>query len=219
MEQARNNVYENLGRIVQSMSAPARLRVLQILSNHPSTVEALSEATGQSVGNISQHLQKMKAAGLVNVKKEGVSRIYSLADPKVAQLWLSLQDLAEKVSEPIRSDESIIAPPELCSDLKTHEILKLVRDKKAVLVDVRPLEDFQATPVLHAQHIPVDEVTEHIKKLPKSKKIFLFCRGRYCNMANPAVESLRQNGFDAYRLTQSCQELKISKKNKEQKWS
>lgn len=89
-EIARSRIYDNVARISQSIASPIRLRIIQSLANSPRTVESLSEKTGESIANTSQHLQKMLRAGILSCQKKGVSRIYQLASPEVLKIWLTL---------------------------------------------------------------------------------------------------------------------------------
>ena len=49
-----------------------------------------------SVANTSRHLQALKAARLVAVRREGLYAHYRLADPAVFQLWQAVRDLGER---------------------------------------------------------------------------------------------------------------------------
>jgi len=53
------------------LSAPRRLELLDLLGQAPRTVEGLAEQTGMSVANTSQHLQVLRAAGLVDTRRSG----------------------------------------------------------------------------------------------------------------------------------------------------
>lgn len=203
----RERIYENLGHLTQAMAAPARLRILQILSNKPCTVESLSQMIDETVGNTSQHLQKMLRSGLVRCEKNGVSRIYSLSNNKVLDAWLSLQDLASDLIPQIQSDEEELCPLELCSEQTAPEILKQVKSGKAILIDARMLEEFESTPVFGALHIPNAQLNKHLSTLPKSKTIFIFCRGRYCPMANATVIALRKKGYKAFRMKETSYQI------------
>jgi len=47
-----------------------------------------------SVANTSQHLQRLKRAGLVVGDRRGTSIRYRLADPAVIRLWVELRGIA-----------------------------------------------------------------------------------------------------------------------------
>lgn len=216
-QSVRSRIYENLGTISQSMASPIRLRILQSLANSPSTVESLSVKSGESIANTSQHLQKMLRAGLLKCERQGVSRIYSLANEKVLEVWLALQNLAAELNPQIQMDEEALCPDELCTPLSTVEVLRLVKAGKAQLVDARELEDSQGSPIQGALHIPPTDLKKSSAPLAKTKTVFVFCRGRYCTLANPLVEKLREKGFKTFRLREMAYE--IQKQAKEIQWN
>ncbi|UXR63746.1 helix-turn-helix domain-containing protein [Bdellovibrio bacteriovorus] len=199
------------------MASPIRLRILQSLANSPSTVETLSVKSGESIANTSQHLQKMLRAGLLKCEKNGVSRIYSLANEKVLEMWLALQNLAFQLNPQIQQDEKALCPDELCTSLSLAEVLKLVKSGKAVLVDARELDDADGSPINGALHIPPADLKKNSAPIAKSKTVFVFCRGRYCTLANPLVEKLRGKGFKAFRLREMAYE--IQKQAEEIQWN
>ncbi len=208
VDTARENIFEILGVMTQAMASPARLRILQILSSRPCTVEILSQRAKESMANTSQHLQKLLAANLVVCEKRGVSRVYRLSNEKVDDTWLALQALAKEVSPSIESQISVVCPPDLVSGLSLVEIRKMVRSGKALLIDVREQVEFEATPVPNAITMPIENFENSINGLPKSKVIFVFCRGNFCAMANPAVELLRKKGYKAFRLRENSHQLR-----------
>lgn len=205
--QCKKRIFENLGLITQSLASPARLRILQILANKPCTVEIISEMIDENIGNTSQHLQRMLRTGLVRCQKQGVRRIYSLANTKILDIWLNLQELAIEIAPQVQADENYLSPAELCSDLELSEILKLVKLGKAVLVDSRSEEEFESSPAKGALSIPVSQLSKFTTSLSKSKTVFIFCRGRYCVLANQVVMSLRKKGFKAYRLKETSYQI------------
>ena len=59
------NVFTQLARIGTALSSPVRLEFLELLSQAERRVDDLSTLTGTSVANASQHLQKLRQAGLI----------------------------------------------------------------------------------------------------------------------------------------------------------
>lgn len=199
----RSSIYENLSVIVSAMSSPVRLRIIQILAQSPRSVEELSGETQQSIANTSQHLQKMAMAGLVSCKKKGVSRIYSLASMQILRIWENLQVLGEDLSSDIVELTGELVPAELCTELSTASVYRKVKSGRAFLVDMREEKERDASPVEWSSSLTSDDLMAKDLQLARTKEYFLFCRGRYCQLANKAVLSLRKNGFKAYRLRES----------------
>jgi len=77
-----------------------------------------------------------------------------------------------------------------------------VRRGDVTVIDVRPLEEFQAGHIPGAISIPLEHLRERLRDLPKDRDIIAYCRGPYCVMAIEAVEYLRKKGFTAHRMEQ-----------------
>jgi len=75
--------------------------LLELLGQAPRTVEVLAKETGQSVANVSQHLQVLRGARLVEARKDGFYVTYRLADEQVLSFLRALRTLAETRIEEI----------------------------------------------------------------------------------------------------------------------
>ncbi|OFZ19297.1 MAG: hypothetical protein A2X94_03980 [Bdellovibrionales bacterium GWB1_55_8] len=199
----RANVYQKLGQIAQAMSSPARLKIIQILAQGPRTVEEISQSSGESVANTSQHLQRLAREGLVAMTKRGLSRIYRVKNPKVIEIWERIQDLAHEIAPQLNEAEDELTESALRSPTPANEVVDSIRKRKAVLVDVREVHEAEATPVPGAKNIPLARLKQELKTLEKDKTIYVFCRGKYCELASHAVRALRNAGFKAFRLRES----------------
>ena len=211
---ARNEVFSALSATAHAMAAPARLRIIQILSNRPSSVEDLSDRIGESIANTSQHLQKLKKAGMVEDSRAGVKRTYSLTNPNITDALLQFQSIVSQVMPTVQAAEEELCPLDLRSDLSLNKILDDVRTKKAILIDVRDKEEFEATPAPMAIYFPRDEIKKNLDLLSKKKAVYAFCRGRYCYLANDVVRDLRKLGYRAYRLREMSHEIEKALANK-----
>src|SRR5438067_12914433 len=91
MESSRNGklpLYEVFAEIGKALASASRLELLDLLSQAPHTVDDLAAKAHLSLANASQHLQRLKAAGLVTAEREGTYVRYRLAGPAVARLWI-----------------------------------------------------------------------------------------------------------------------------------
>ncbi|MFK8912199.1 ArsR/SmtB family transcription factor [Streptomyces sp. YS-3] len=72
------------------LASPARLHIVWALSHGESDVTGLAERVGGALPAVSQHLAKLKLAGLVRSRREGRRVVYLVADPEAAELvrWL-----------------------------------------------------------------------------------------------------------------------------------
>src|SRR5256884_1472491 len=91
----KNQLYEQFARIGKALSSAHRLELLEVLAQGEHSVEALAQETGMSVASASQHLQVLRAAQLVDVRREGVYIYYRLADEQVFTLWQTMRQVGE----------------------------------------------------------------------------------------------------------------------------
>ena len=82
---------ENVSQILKSLSHPRRLLILGHLSNAPKTVGELIELCHISQSQMSHFLVRMTFEGLINVKKSGKYRIYSITDKRLSRLLETIQ--------------------------------------------------------------------------------------------------------------------------------
>src|SRR5271163_3708218 len=68
------------------LSNPTRLHVLWLAAQDRHDVTALAERAGVGVATMSQHLTKLRLAGLISARQEGRRHIYTVDDPHVLTL-------------------------------------------------------------------------------------------------------------------------------------
>ncbi|WP_399139456.1 ArsR/SmtB family transcription factor [Streptomyces sp. NBUA17] len=94
---------EVLGRAAEAfglLAAPARLHIVWLLAHGERDVSALAEQVGGALPAVSQHLSKLKLAGLVRSRREGRRQVYYVGDPGVvAVVRLMIGQLAEQERE------------------------------------------------------------------------------------------------------------------------
>ncbi|MBO0827549.1 MAG: helix-turn-helix transcriptional regulator [Streptosporangiales bacterium] len=74
------------------LSTPTRLHLAWLLARHEYDVGTLAEQTGATVAAVSQHLAKLRIAGLVTSRREGRRQIYAVEDPHVLMLVAQIFD-------------------------------------------------------------------------------------------------------------------------------
>jgi rhodanese-related sulfurtransferase len=194
-------IYEQIARIGKATSSPARLELLDVLSQGPRTVEAIATQIGQSVANTSHHLQVLRATRLVEAEKTGTYVTYRLADPLVVAFVLQLRTLAQaRLAEIDRLSQDYLAQREALEAVDDGELLRRVKAGAVTVLDVRPLEEFEAGHIPGALSIPLAQLKKRLGDLPRGREVVAYCRGPYCVMALDAVEILRKKGFRAHRL-------------------
>jgi DNA-binding transcriptional ArsR family regulator len=68
------------------LANPARLHVLWLAAQDRHDVTALAERAGVGVATMSQHLTKLRLAGLISARRDGRRHIYAVEDPHVLTL-------------------------------------------------------------------------------------------------------------------------------------
>lgn len=79
-------LYQLKAEFFKTLGHPARIRVLEMLSERDHTVAEMLPEVGIEPAHLSQQLAVLRRAGLVTSRKEGSSVRYSLTNPHVAEL-------------------------------------------------------------------------------------------------------------------------------------
>ncbi len=87
---------EELTIKLRSFSSIPRLKILMCLGQSSKNVSELIGNCGLTQSAVSQHLAKLKSAGLLKCNCEGRERIYSLVDTKTAEISSYLFNLLIK---------------------------------------------------------------------------------------------------------------------------
>ncbi|MBY8881784.1 ArsR/SmtB family transcription factor [Actinacidiphila acidipaludis] len=78
------------------LASPMRLHIVWILSQGDCDVTGLAERVGATLPAVSQHLAKLKLAGLVHARREGRRQVYLVDDPDlVTVVRLMVDQLAD----------------------------------------------------------------------------------------------------------------------------
>ena len=194
-------LYEQLARISKAIASPRRLELVDLLAQGERTVEELANLTTMSIANTSRHLQSLRAARLVAVRRAGLYAYYRLADERVFTMWQAVRDLGENrlasVRELVRShfdSRGRLEPVDL------GELADRRRAGEVILLDARPEREFRAGHIPGAVNIPVEEMEARLHVLPVDQEIIAYCRGPYCPISDEAVAVLLANGYRARRF-------------------
>lgn len=79
-------IAELKAELFKALAHPARIRVLEVLSEGERSVGELQPEVGIELSHLSQQLAVLRRAGLVSSRKEGSSVIYAVKDELVVQL-------------------------------------------------------------------------------------------------------------------------------------
>jgi rhodanese-related sulfurtransferase/predicted transcriptional regulator len=209
VDRSKAALFESIAVMGKAFASPRRLELLDLLAQGPRTVDQLAKGSKQSVANTSQHLQALHAAGLVARERDGTKVRYELAGEDVLRLWLALRDTsAERLAEVERSARNYLG--EEVEGIGREELLKRLRRRDVVVVDVRPSDEFEAGHIEGARSIPLAELEQHLDELPSDREVIAYCRGPFCVMAHEAVHRLRAAGRPARRLEQGWPEWRLA---------
>lgn len=197
----KNVLYEQFARIGKALSNGHRLELLEVLAQGEHSVETLAQETGLSVANASQHLQVLRAAQLVEVRRDGVHIYYRLADERVFQLWQTMRGVGEeRLAEVERVVQTYLQDRRTLQPITAGELRQRLAEGNVILLDVRPAEEYAAGHIPQALSMPLAEMEERLPELAGERDIVAYCRGPYCVFADEAVTLLRARGYQARRL-------------------
>ena len=97
VEPSRQPLYQMKADFFKTLGHPARIRVLELLSEREHAVSEMVSEIGIEPANLSQQLSILRRAGLVVARRDGLSVTYALTSPRVAEL------LADRAGDPDRS--------------------------------------------------------------------------------------------------------------------
>ncbi len=197
----KERLYAQFARIGSAFASEKRLELVDLLAQAPRHVDALAAETGMSVANVSQHLQVLRNARLVDSQRDGNRVVYRLADESVRNLWIVLRAVGSaRLAELEQITREFAVPDAGGEDLSRDEARRLLADDQILLLDVRPTIEYENGHLPGAISLPVDELPSRIAALPRDRRVVAYCRGNYCLFADEAVAMLRRLGFDAVRL-------------------
>lgn len=205
----KDAIYEQFSRIGKAVASPKRLELLDILCQGPRTVEILAKETSLMVANTSQHLKVLRAARLVETEKEGLFVKYRLADQAVCEFFLAMRVLAERrLAEVEQIKRQFLEGREGMEPVNREMLLELVRKGAVTVLDVRPVEEYNAGHLPGAISLPLKELEQRLSDLPRDQEIVAYCRGPYCVISIQAVEMLHAKGFKAVRIEEGIQDFR-----------
>ncbi len=211
-------LYDAFAASGKALANGTRLQLLDLLAQGERTVESIARATDLNLTTASAHLQTLKAAGFVTTRRDGVRIFYRLSGDDIAELLALLRSVAARHQPrvgPARddylgSDDSTDEIDEI-DEIDRDELQRRVdADDTVVILDVRPVEEYDAGHIPGAVSIPVDELAERITELPTDRDVVVYCRGEYCVMAYDAARLLAADGRRVIRLNDGMLEWRLA---------
>ncbi len=191
-------LYEQLARIGKVLTHAKRIELLDLLCQGERSVDALAAATAMKLTTTSAHLQVMRAARLVEIRREGTRVYYRAASEEVCGLITSLGDVAKarlaEVEQILREIDSDSMGTER---ITRSELLVRVRQGDVVVLDVRPSTEYYAGHIPGAISIPLEHLEAELLAIDPAAEVVAYCRGPLCLLAPQAVALLRERGRSA----------------------
>jgi rhodanese-related sulfurtransferase/predicted transcriptional regulator len=192
-------VFEAVAVMGKALASPVRLQLLDLLAQAPRGVNALAELSGHSLANVSQHLQVLHGAGLVERRREGNHVRYAISGEPALRVSLALADAASaQLAEVERAARSYVGDD--TEEVGREELVERLRRGEIVLIDVRPADEFESGHIPGARSIPIGELERRIDELPPDAEVVAYCRGPFCAYSSEAVRRLQARGRRARRL-------------------
>ena len=86
VDASRQPLYRMKADFFKTLGHPARIRVLELLSEREHAVSEMVPEIGIEPANLSQQLSVLRRAGLVVARRDGLSVTYALTSPRIAEL-------------------------------------------------------------------------------------------------------------------------------------
>jgi ArsR family transcriptional regulator len=86
-------LYQAKAEFFRTLGHPARIRILELLSERDHAVHELLEQIDIEASNLSQQLAVLRRAGMVTPRRTGHAVVYSIAVPEVRDLLLAARKI------------------------------------------------------------------------------------------------------------------------------
>jgi rhodanese-related sulfurtransferase/DNA-binding transcriptional ArsR family regulator len=204
-------LFTQFAAVAKSLAHAHRLEILEQLAQGERSVEVVAARTGLSVANASQHLQQMRRAGIVAVRREGKFVFYALADDAVLACMSALRRIAERNSAEVeRVIRSYFDDRDSMEPVSRDELLEKLHAGAVTVLDVRPPDEFALGHLPGAMNVPLRELEARLAELDRVQEIVAYCRGPYCVLSYEAVAALRARGFRVRRLEDGLPEWRAA---------
>lgn len=205
------DLYEQFARIGKALGSGRRVQLLDLLCQGERSVDALARAASLTVTNTSQHLHVLRAARLVDTRREGTKVFYRVADEDVCRFFFALRELAgDRLAEVEQIMRRYIEGGGGLEPVSRAQLLVRAKRDDVVVLDVRPPDEFAAGHLPGAVSVPLEQLEQRLASLPRDGEIVAYCRGPYCLLAPRAVKLLREHGFRTRQLQDGFPEWRLA---------
>ncbi len=85
---------------------------------------------------------------------------------------------------------------ETINRVSAEEFEKLYKDQHPLVIDVRRKSEYDSEHIVDALNVPLNEINQHLERIPKDKKFVLHCAAGYRSMI--AASILKQRGWSNF---------------------
>jgi rhodanese-related sulfurtransferase/DNA-binding transcriptional ArsR family regulator len=210
-ESPKRLLFRQFAAVAKAVAHEHRLELLEALAQGERSVEALANCAGVSIANASQHLQRMRRAGLVETRREGKFIYYRLSDNAVLDLISALARIGERhVAEVDKIVRTYFVNRDAMEPVSRSDLLSRMRKGDVQVLDVRPEDEFALAHLPGAINIPLAKLKRKLATLDSSKEIVAYCRAPWCILSFEAVALLRAKGFRVRRLEDGLPEWRAA---------
>ncbi|MBW7568612.1 ArsR family transcriptional regulator [Chromobacterium subtsugae] len=203
----QGRMFDEFAELARTLGNAHRLLLLEHAAQGERPVERLAQLAGLTVANASQHLQQLKRAGLVASRRDGKHVLYRLGDGPVVNLLDALRQCAEHRR---REMGRLSAGADGAEAVSREALLERLRDGDALLLDVRPADEYAQGHLPGALNIPLEMLPQRLAELPAGLEVIAYCRGPFCALSVQAVAALRAGGLAARRLADGFPDWKAA---------
>jgi rhodanese-related sulfurtransferase/DNA-binding transcriptional ArsR family regulator len=210
-ESPKRLLFREFAAVAKAVAHEHRLELLEALAQGERSVETLADCSGLSIANASQHLQRMRRAGLVETRRGGKFIYYRLSDNAVLDLVSALAHIGERhVAEVDKIVRMYFVNRDAMEPITRSDLLSRMKKGDVQVLDVRPEDEFALAHLPGAINTPLGKLKRKLAMLDSDKEIIAYCRGPWCILSFEAVAVLRAKGFRVRRLEDGLPEWRAA---------
>lgn len=194
MTSPKTHLYEQVARIGKALSSAKRLELMDLLAQGAKTVDQIAAQAHIDI--------KLASAHLVESHRDGKFMVYQLSGDDVPGLLVHLRDVAESHIVELSLKLAEIGSQRSTASVEGHKtLMKKIRAGEAMLLDVRPSEEYEAGHLPMARSVPMDEIRQGLSVISPEVEIVAYCRGPFCRWSDEAISILQAKGIKASKLS------------------
>ena len=199
LEERLDDRNKRLAAVASALGNPVRLRLLGMLAQRPLHVDGLAALLGLPRGNTSAQLKALEHAGLVTSIPDGRRRIHQLSSEHVVDLLDALRAVTATVDPGLRALYAVDVREQAFDPERARQLSdELVRGER-IAWDFRSPEEFAYARLPGAVHVSLEQLASGALDAPP-KQVLVYCRGRFCLVADAAMRQSRDRGLEVESL-------------------